>query len=347
MSAVIVRCIDSLLASGYPKDRFEINVIADHCTDDTAEVSRRSGANVLERNDGPAGKTYTLAWALEKLAEGATDPDLFVVVDATAHVENGFLEALVHLWRQGENIVVSHPVVDSENQKWFARCLGLTLVHRNLQNRARQRLKLSAFIEGRGMAYSRQYIQEFGWRLALPTSSRSGTHPTEDWRHAVRAVEQGNRVAFADDARVITPLRGTLSAATKQGVRWERGRMANAFSHASRLLLHGIKKRNVVKSLAALDAIQPPVAILGAVCAVIAFLAIPFPGSRTAVTLSFIPLLVFVFYGLVVVLEGRKDGISPITVLWAPVYLLWRTSAFILAWGFLDKLRVPAATDKK
>jgi hypothetical protein len=261
-------------------------------------------------------------------------------------VEFGFLAALVDLWQQGEDIVVSHPVVDAENQKWFARCLGLTLVHRNLQNRARQRLKLSAFIEGRGMAYSRQYIDQYGWRLALPTSTRSGTHPTEDWRHAVRAVEQGKRVAFSDDARVITPLRATLSAATKQGVRWERGRMANAYSHASRLLWSGIKQRSLVKSLAALDAIQPPVAILGALSVAVAILALVYPVSNSAVTLSFVPLLLFVIYGVCVVWDGRKDGISPITVLWAPVYLLWRTSAFILAWGFLDKLGTRSSKKK-
>jgi cellulose synthase/poly-beta-1,6-N-acetylglucosamine synthase-like glycosyltransferase len=283
---------------------------------------------------------------MEKLAKEANQPDLYVVVDATARVDLGFLEALVSLWREGEHIIVSHPVVDAENQKWFARCLGLTLVHRNLQNSARQRLKLSALIEGRGMAYSREYINKNGWRLALPTATKSGTHPTEDWRHAVRAVENGYRVAFANDARVITPLRPTLSAATKQGIRWERGRMANAFSHAMRLLGQGVTQRNLVKSLAALDAIQPPVAILGALCTVVALFALAFPAGPILNLLSVMPLVLFVLYGTVVVAEGRKDGISPVTILWAPIYILWRTSAFILAWGFLDKLKTPAAKQR-
>lgn len=346
MSSVISRCIESLLASGYPRDKFEINVVADHCTDDTYEKASQAGATVFAREDGPPGKTYTLAWTIEKLAEQEDDSDMYVVVDATARVDFGFLDALVALWQEGENIIVSHPLVDSENQKWFARCLGLTLVHRNLQNSARQRLRLSALIEGRGMAYSREYIKKFGWRLALPTASKSGAHPTEDWRHAVRAVEAGYRVAFANDARVITPLRPTLSAATKQGIRWERGRMANAFSHAMRLLGQGLKQRNVVKSLAALDAIQPPVAILGALCVVLALLTLAFPGALAVNFLSVIPLLLFVLYGVVVVAEGRKDGISPVTILWAPIYILWRTSAFILAWGFLDKLKPRAAKQR-
>jgi len=272
---------------------------------------------------------------------------LYVIVDATARVETGFLGALVAVWQQGEDIIVSHPVLDAENQKWFARCLGLTLVHRNLQNRARQGLGLSAFIEGRGMAYSRHYIQQFGWSLALPTSSRSSTHPTEDWRHAVRAVERGLRVAFADGARVTTPLRSTLTAATKQGMRWERGRMANAATYGVRLLLHGLRQRNLVKSLAALDAIQPPVAILGAFCVIVALLSMLVPGPQLSITLGYFPLALFVLYGLSVVAEGRKDGIKPVTVIWAPVYLLWRCATFVLAWGFLDRLKRPAKSSKQ
>jgi hypothetical protein len=105
-------------------------------------------------------------------------------------------------------------------------------------------------------------------------------------------------------------------------------------------------QRNAVKSLAALDAIQPPVAILGALCTVMALLALAFPGGLTVNLLSVMPLALFVLYGMVVVVEGRKDGISPITILWAPIYILWRTSAFILAWGFLDKLKPRAAKQR-
>lgn len=93
--------------------------------------------------------------------------DLYVITDATARVETGFLKALVQVYCEGEDVVVRHSLVDAENQIWFARCLGLTLVHRNLQNWARQRLRLSALIEGRGMGYSRKYVEQFGWSLAV------------------------------------------------------------------------------------------------------------------------------------------------------------------------------------
>jgi len=340
MAQIIARCIHSLQACHYPMDKVDIYVVADHCADDTAAVAESEGATVLVRNDGPAGKTYALSWTLEKLAEMGYSPDLYIITDATARVETGFLDALVDGYRQGEDIVVSHPVVDAENQKWFARCLGLTLVHRNLQNWARQQLGLSSLIEGRGMAYSKKYVERYGWTLALPKTEKGSTHPTEDWRHGVQAVEQGLRVAFADSARVITPLRNTLAAATKQGARWERGRMANAATHAMRLLSRGFRERNLVKVLAALDAIQPPVAILGVICIGLFIFSWLTADTRFELAFGIAPVCAFFFYGLIVVAQGRKDGISPVTVLWAPVYLAWRCTSFVLAWGFFDRFNI-------
>jgi 1,2-diacylglycerol 3-beta-glucosyltransferase len=331
MEPVIERCIKSLKDCDYFADRLRVHVIADHCTDDTAARARASGATLHVRNVGPPGKTFSIAWALQQLSESDVTADLYVITDATAHVEPGFLKAIAALWRRGEDIIVAHALVDTANQKWFAKCLGLTLVHRNMQNRARERLGLSALIEGRGMAYSRQYIQRFGWSLALPTSSTPGTHPTEDWRHGVRVVEHGYRVAFADEARVLTPLRESLSAATQQGVRWERGRMSNASSHGLSVLITAIKQRNGRMLLAALDAIQLPVAILGGLCVIVAGLTALVSGPSGLAILGYSPLLLLSLYGISVVVQGQRDGIPPSTIAWAPIYVLWRCTAFAIA----------------
>ena len=333
MSPVIERCLAAIRASDYLDHSLAVYVVADHCTDDTAARAAAAGATALVRDDGPPGKTYSIAWALETLAQRGWTPDLYVVTDATARLDRRFLSGLVDFWRRGEDIVVGHSVVDLENQQWFAQCLGLTLVHRNMQNSVRERLGLSSLIEGRGMAYSADYVRRHGWTLALPTVTAAGTHPTEDWRHGVRAVEHGHRVAFADEALVVTPLRETLSAATQQGVRWERGRMANAGTHGLALLRQAVASRNRLMIFAALDAVQPPVAILAAVCILIAVLGLV--GSmwmQVPAFASVLPLLLIVAYGGLVVLQGRRDGIPARTVLWAPIYVSWRCYAFALAW---------------
>ena len=122
--------------------------------------------------------------------------------------------------------------------------------------------------------------------------------------------------------------------------------MSNAATHAVRLLVRGLRQRSLVKSLAALDAIQPPVAILGAFCVVIALFSMLFPVPQLSIAMSYVPLALFVLYGLAVVMEGRKDGIRPVTVIWAPIYLAWRCTTFVLAWGFLDRLKFSAKSGK-
>jgi cellulose synthase/poly-beta-1,6-N-acetylglucosamine synthase-like glycosyltransferase len=337
MSNVIDDCIASIHDDVRAIDHVSIYVVADHCTDDTAERAIAAGANVLTRHEGARGKTYTLAWTLDQLSQLNVEPDLYVVVDATAQVSPGFFKALIERWQQGEDIMTSRATLSSTNQKWFARCLGLMLIHRYMQGWYREQLGLSAWLEGRGMAYSRGYIQQFGWRLALPSEATT-SHPTEDWRHGVRAAEQGYRIAFAPDAKVITPLRRTFVEATKQNARWERGRFINAITYALRLLWQGIKQRKALKIFAALDGIQPPVALLGGVACLLALWSFCFPKANAAGLWAFLPVGLVGVYSLIVAYRGHVEGIHFITLFWAPIYVVWRCSAFVLAWVFLDHI---------
>jgi cellulose synthase/poly-beta-1,6-N-acetylglucosamine synthase-like glycosyltransferase len=213
-------------------------------------------------------------------------------------------------------------------------------VHRNLQNWSREQIGISALLTGCGMAFSREYIQRFGWSLALPKTQ--GSHPTEDWRHAVRAVEEGYRVGYADEARVATPLRGSFAEATQQGARWERGRLINASTYALRLVWRGLCNRDHIKLFAALDAMQPPVAILAAITLALSVMTYVFPSGNVLRNFAgYLPLILVGLYGFIVIVRGRRDGISPATVFWGPLYVLWRCSAFILAWAFLDRVKIP------
>jgi cellulose synthase/poly-beta-1,6-N-acetylglucosamine synthase-like glycosyltransferase len=337
-AGVITRCVEAIGSCNYPLDLLDIYVVADQCLDNTAEQARAVGARVLVRNDGPRGKTYAIAWTLDELTRQGVCPDLYIIVDATALVQKSFLRAMAEKWRQGEDIISGHSVVSSENQTWYAQCLSLTLVHRNLQSLYREQLGLSALLEGRGMGYSQKYIRRFGWSLAVPRTQ--GTHPTEDWRHTVKIVEAGYRVAFAEDACVATPLRNSLYEATRQGARWERGRLINAASYAIRLLMRGVWQRNLIKIFAALDAIQPPAAILAALSVAIGTVTyLHDSDNHTLVLVGNLPMTLVGFYGILVALRGHLEGIALSTVFWGPLYMIWRCSAFLLGWVFLDRVR--------
>jgi cellulose synthase/poly-beta-1,6-N-acetylglucosamine synthase-like glycosyltransferase len=328
----IVSCIKSIKQSQYSPDKLSILIVADHCADQTIALAESENVGVLVRDENPAGKTYSIAWALNRLSsnEHLKAYDLYLIVDSTAKISAGFIEHVAEKWRHGEDVIVGKAVVDRENQKWFAQCTGLTLTHRSLQNRSRERLGLSSLIEGRGMAYSREYIKRFGWTLAVPDST-SGNHPTEDWRHGVLMVQSGVRAAFADDAVVYTPLRGTLRAATQQGVRWERGRSQNASTNAIRVLKDGFLEANALKFFAGLDAVQPPVAVLAGMALMAFIAAVGFAQSSVVLWVGVAPLFFVGLYGLLVIFRGRRDGIQLLNLAWAPAYIGWRCFAFLLA----------------
>ena len=70
-----------MLALDYPAERHQIIVVADNCTDATAQVARDAGVTVWERHDAVRrGKPYAIAWAVEQLDLVANDG--VVIIDA-------------------------------------------------------------------------------------------------------------------------------------------------------------------------------------------------------------------------------------------------------------------------
>ena len=65
---VIINLIKSLKEQNYPKEMLDIYVIADNCTDNTAQKARENGAIVLERFDSTRrSKGYALEWFFEHI----------------------------------------------------------------------------------------------------------------------------------------------------------------------------------------------------------------------------------------------------------------------------------------
>ena len=66
--AVIGNMVESLNALDYDDDSYDIFVIADNCTDKTAQRAAEAGAIVYERADKEKrGKGFALEWFFEKL----------------------------------------------------------------------------------------------------------------------------------------------------------------------------------------------------------------------------------------------------------------------------------------
>ncbi len=101
--AVIAGLLESLAQLNYPKDLYQVYVIADNCTDRTAEVARRFvSVEALERRDPQfRGKGYALDWAWQKLAQRGLAYDAYVIIDADSIASADFLLAMCHELSRG------------------------------------------------------------------------------------------------------------------------------------------------------------------------------------------------------------------------------------------------------
>src|SRR5262249_34357078 len=147
----VAATIRSLQATAYPPARRRIVVVADNCTDATAQVARAAGADVLERHD-PArrGKGHALAWAFPWILE---DPrvDAVCIVDADCEVSANLLQALSGRLRAGADAAQARYVVSDPTASTGAalRWAGFALFN-VLRPRGRDRLGMSAGMLGTG-----------------------------------------------------------------------------------------------------------------------------------------------------------------------------------------------------
>jgi len=222
---VIVDSVKSLVGQRYPTGAFETLVVADRCTDRTAELARAAGARVLERNDGPGGKSAAVKFGVEAiLGEGF---DALGIFDADNLADPNFVEAVA---ARLANERVVQGFVDSKNPSasWIAgsSALGFWAIAEGAQA-PRERLGLSTPLMGTG------FVIEMGLARQALTA---GGGLTDDLDLAARLAPLGVRVAYEPRARTVDEKPTRLATAVAQRQRWMQGRWAVASVHVPALV---------------------------------------------------------------------------------------------------------------
>lgn len=258
----IAATVRSLRHVDYPKELFRVIVVADNCTDDTADRARGAGALVLERHDDQRrGKGYALAHAFELvLADGC---DAVVVVDADTVVSRNLLSAFAARLSTGAVAVQAQYGVRNPQASWRTRLMRIALaMFHQVRSLGRERLQVSTGLRGNGMCLRTSVLRE------VPHEAYS---LVEDLEYGIRLGRAGFRVAYAFEAEVLGEMVSGEAASRSQRDRWEKGRAQMVRQHGWPLLRDALKQRSTLLFDLAMDVLVPPLSrvvglsVLGAV----------------------------------------------------------------------------------
>ncbi len=219
---VIGDIVENLQRMDYPRELYDFYVIADNCTDQTAETARKLGAKVIETRketpDEPTGKPVALRKALESLGDYQNRYDLMMIFDADNLMDtNMFREVNSQYLDKGKPDFIQC-YLGVKNKRGVIAWIDYTAF--TLTNRffglAKQRLGLNCGIGGTGFAMSTAYLHERGgW------TTRS---LTEDFEIQVEATLEGRRILWNHETRVYDEKPTSFRASLRQKIRWGQGR---------------------------------------------------------------------------------------------------------------------------
>ncbi len=324
-SAGITATVESLLAIQYPTDRRRVIVVADNCTDDTAQRARAAGATVLERQHATErGKGYALAFAYSKSLDDAF-ADVVVVVDADSSVSPNLLSAFSSRFASGAQVLQAEYGVRNANASWRTRLMviALTMFH-TVRSLGRERMSLSCGLRGNGMAFASGVLRQ------VPPNAYS---VVEDVEYGIALGLAGIRVAYVAEAHVLGDMPTSSRASRVQRARWEGGRVALLRAHAPSLLSASRRAGGRIPLDLLLDLLVPPLTTLAAliIAGLGASLCTRLLGITGALPLilwlaSLALLAVYVIRGMVLSGTGLR---AVRDMLWLPVFMIWKLAAVL------------------
>ena len=214
--AVVGNLIESLKNQTYDKDLYDIYVIADNCTDNTAKIAKEAGAIVYERYDETKKtKGYALNWFLQqKIAEDAPY-DAFFVFDADNIVDKNFIKNMNKKLCQGEDVVQGYRDIKNPSDNWITAGYAIFYwqMHR-FYHLARYNLGLSPLLNGTGFMVKFDVVKPQGWDTETLT---------EDIEFSLKRIIKGKKLGWATDAIVYDEQPTGFRQSWSQRSRWTVG----------------------------------------------------------------------------------------------------------------------------
>ncbi len=332
---VVGKIVTNLKSLQYPRELYDIFIVADNCADSTARVASELGATVLERFDNiKKGKGYSLEWMFEKLFQMETQYDAVCIFDADNLVSANFLLEMNKQLFMGHKVVQGY--LDSKNpyDSWISANNSIAFwIGNRMFQLPRYYLGLSSVLGGTGMMIATDVLKQIGW---------GATCLTEDLEFTIKVALKGMKVYWDHEAIAYDEKPLTMQQSVQQRIRWMQGQADCIARFFWPLTVQAIKKKDMVAFDLSVYLIQPLIVVINFFCLILGIFFMAVAPQAAATTATSDTLFLF-FMGLMyinvifLILERRYSLKTLAFFSTFPFYNL--TWAPIVIKGFQNKNR--------
>ena len=230
--AVLPHLLASIRQQDYPAERISTFVVADNCTDRTAEVAEAGGAKVFRRSSTTRiGKGYALNFLLSRidLTEGLDSFDAFLIFDADNLLMPDYISQINKVCSNGFEAFCGYRNSKNFGSNWISQGYALWYLHDSCHlNQSRMLLGTTCAVNGTGFGFTRQLLQRMGgWNFFTLT---------EDIEFSTWCATRGIRISYCRDAMVFDEQPENFIQSWRQRTRWTQGGLQVSIRHAGDLL---------------------------------------------------------------------------------------------------------------
>lgn len=296
-----------------PADR--ILVVADNCSDDTAEAARAAGADVVVRHDPERrGKGYALEFGVQHLA--GDPPDVVVILDADCRLGDGAIGQL------SENAMTSGRPIQSLYlmlpQEGTPTGTGVNLFAWRIKN----------WLRPLGQKLLGMPTQLFGTGMAFPFALLAGrdlgnSRLAEDTALGLALAAAGHPPLFVGEARIHSYFAVSQAGTEQQHHRWEKGHLDNIMDLVPGALVKALRDRNASLAALAIDLTVPPLSLLVLItvaCTVLGGVAFALGASAATIAIPTFSVLILLLGTTLAWIAVGRDVLSVRNLLLLPLH---------------------------
>lgn len=235
-AAGIRATLESLLAQSHPPER--VIVVADNCTDDTADIARDVGVEVMVTVANTHKKAGALNQALDRVLPDQGENDLVMVMDADTSLDPGFLASVVRRMTEDRALMAIGGLFYGEDGKGLIGQFQrneYTRYGRDLKRRRGRVFVLTGTATAFRPRALRTVAEERGKALpGVPGDVYDTLVLTEDNEITLALKTLGGLVVSPADCTVVTEVMPTWRALWAQRLRWQRGALENLGEYGMR-----------------------------------------------------------------------------------------------------------------